>query len=149
MKINKINIIISIFFALLSVLVMPTYVEAESTNIYINHATIKNMVPDTSDRLSECESVLGDINDESSVAWLLQKLLNYIKILGPTIALALGSIDFVKAIISSDDEQMKKTEVKFIKRVVAALVLFFIPLLVSVLLGMFGITTDNATCGLK
>ena len=93
-------------------------------------------------------SLLGNVNDEKSVAWLLQKLLNYIKILGPSIAIVLGSIDFIKAIVSSDEENMKKTQKRFINRLIAATLLFFIPLIVELLLGLFGFTT-NVTCGLK
>ena len=76
-------------------------------------------------------------------------LLNYIKILGPTIAIVMGSLDFAKAIISSDEDNMKKSQRKFIQRIIAAVLLFFIPLLVEVLLGMFGITGTKATGGLK
>ena len=93
-------------------------------------------------------SLLGNVNDEKSVAWLLQKLLNYIKILGPSIAIVLGSLDFIKAIVSSDEENMKKTQKRFGNRLIAAALLFFIHLIVELLLGLFGFTT-NVTCGLK
>lgn len=99
--------------------------------------------------LSSCRSILGDVNDEESVAWLVQRILNYVKILGPTIAIILGSVDFGKAIITSDEENMKKAQNRFIKRIIAAIALFFVPLLTQVLLGLFGITSDNASCGLK
>lgn len=100
--------------------------------------------------LSTCKDVLGDAeNDENSVAWLIQRLLNYIKILGPMIAIVLGSIDFAKAIITSDEENMKKAQTKFVYRLIAALLLFFVPFLTQILLGLFGITADNANCGLK
>ncbi|MCI8346655.1 MAG: hypothetical protein HFJ12_01735 [Bacilli bacterium] len=99
--------------------------------------------------VDSCSSILGDVNDEDSVAWLVQRLLNYLKILGPTIAIVLGSIDFGKAIITSDEENMKKAQNKFVKRIIAAIALFFVPLLTQILLGLFGITSDNSSCGLK
>ena len=108
----------------------------------------KKVMVDISDCSGE-SGVLGDVNDEESTAWLVQKLLNYLKILGPTIAIVLGSLDMGKAIVTSDDESMKKAQNRFIKRIIAAALLFFIPLLTQVLLGLFGITSDNATCGLK
>ena len=61
----------------------------------------------------------------------------------------LGSLDFGKAIVTSDEENMKKAQSRFIKRIIAAVALFFVPLLTQVLLGLFGITSDNASCGLK
>lgn len=100
------------------------------------------------DQDAECNSILGSTEDEESVAWLLQQLLNYVKILGPILVVILSSLDFAKAIITSDDENMKKSEKKLVIRLVLAIALFLIPTLVSVLLDTFGITTD-AICGLK
>lgn len=96
----------------------------------------------------DCNSLLGSTANEDSVAWLLQQLLNYIKILGPILVVILSSLDFAKAIIASDDENMKKVERKLMIRLVLAIALFLIPVLVSVLLNIFGITTDQI-CGLK
>lgn len=151
---RRLQTIISIFFVSISIFFTPIYVDAKNTGDYINHATIKSMTQTsgnaTEDESSECEeTVFGCVEDEDSVAWLLQKLLNYIKILGPTIAIVMGSLDFAKAIISSDEDNMKKSQRKFIQRIIAAVLLFFIPLLVEVLLGMFGITGTKATGGLK
>ncbi len=95
----------------------------------------------------KCNSLLGSTTDENSVAWLLQQILNYLKVLGPLLVLILSSIDFAKAIIVSDDETMKKAQKKLITRLLAVVILFFIPDLVSLLLQIFGIT-DDPTCGL-
>ena len=92
---------------------------------------------------ADCNSILGSTEDENSVAWLLQQLLNYIKILGPMLVVILSSMDFAKAIIASDDENMKKAEKKLVVRLILAVALFLIPTLVSVLLNVFGITTDT------
>ena len=104
------------------------------------------------DTVSDCSSkdtgILGSVKDSNSVAWLLQQLLNYIKILGPSIAIVLGSIDYVKAIISSDEENVKKTQKKFMYRLIAAMLLFFVPTIVQMLLRLFGFTTD-VICGLS
>ena len=97
---------------------------------------------------SDCNSILGSTEDENSVAWLLQQLLNYIKILGPMLVVILSSMDFAKAIMASDDENMKKAEKKLMIRLVLAVALFLIPTLVSVLLNVFGITSDQI-CGLQ
>ena len=96
----------------------------------------------------DCNSLLGSVENEESVAWLLQQILNYIKVLGPVLVVVLSSLDFAKAIIASDDENMKKAERKLIVRLILAIALFLIPVLVSVLLDIFGLTTDQI-CGLK
>lgn len=97
---------------------------------------------------ADCNSLLGSTEDEESVAWLLQQLLNYVKILGPILVVILSSLDFAKAIIASDDDNMKKSEKKLMVRLILAVALFLIPTLVSVILNIFGITTDQI-CGLK
>ena len=60
----------------------------------------------------------------------------------------LSSIDFAKVIIKSDDEAMAKAQKKLIIRLILAALLFFIPLLVEVMLDVFGFTS-SATCGLQ
>lgn len=125
-------------------IIIPVRVEAK--NIEVNDLV---QVGTKLGDISECKTILGDVNNENSVAWLVQKILNYIKILGPTIAIVLSSIDFTKAIVTSDDDSMKKAQSKFIKRMIAALLLFFVPLITQILLGLFGFTSDNAICGLQ
>ncbi len=94
------------------------------------------------------DSILGDPGDPNSVAWLLQQILNIIKVVGPLLVVVLSSIDFAKVIIKSDDEAMAKAQKKLIIRLILAALLFFIPLLVEVMLDVFGFTS-SATCGLQ
>lgn len=96
-----------------------------------------------------CNGILGEPGNEESVAWLLQQILNYIKILGPILVVILSSMDFAKAIIASDDESMKKAEKKLMIRLVLAVALFLVPTLVSVMLNIFGYTSDGQLCLLK
>lgn len=96
-----------------------------------------------------CNGILGEPGNEESVAWLLQQILNYIKILGPILVVILSSMDFAKAIMTSDDESMKKAEKKLMIRLVLAVALFLVPTLVSVMLSIFGYTSDGQLCLLK
>ncbi len=93
-------------------------------------------------------SLLGNPSDPDSVAWLLQQILNYTRVIGPIIVVILSSIEFAKVIIQSDDEAMGKAQKKLINRLILVVALFFIPTLVELLLQVFGITSDP-TCGLK
>lgn len=93
-------------------------------------------------------SILGNVNDPNSVAWLLQKVLDYLKVLGPILVVVLSSVEFAKVIINSDDEAMTKAQKKLITRIILAACLFLIPTLVQAALGWFGFTSD-ATCGIE
>ena len=92
--------------------------------------------------------LLGNPNDENSVAWLLQKIFDYTKVIGPILVVILSSIDFLKVIFNGDDDAMKKAQKKLGTRLVLALLLFFIPTIVQVLLSTFKIMGDP-TCGIR
>lgn len=164
------KIIISIIFSFMVITMLsPVNIEAKS----INKSKVKNTIIQTEyihnfakaksskkkkekkeettieATVSSCtgnDSILGDVSDEDSVAWLVQKIFNYIKILGPSLTIILSSIDYIKVIVSSDEKQMSKVNSNFVKRMIAAVLLFFIPTLTSVIFGVFGITTD---CGIS
>ena len=92
-------------------------------------------------------SLLGDPDDPNSVAWLVQKALNYVKLAGPLLVLVFTCIDYLKALVQSDDDTMTKNNKKLVTRIMLALLLFFIPLLVNVVLEQFAYST--ITCGLE
>lgn len=146
----KLNTLHKMFIVLISItLFLPINIDAKANNSTYSIFQVLEKQDNKVEDLTKCEGILGNIDDEDSVAWLLQKLLNYVKILGPSIAVVLGSIDFLKAIITSDDESMKKTQATFKNRMIAAVLLFFIPFMVSFLLELTGIVVSDASCGLS
>lgn len=64
----------------------------------------------------------------------LNSLLLVVRIAVPILLIVLGILDFTKAIFSSSEEEMKKAQVKFMKRVMAGVVVFLIPTLVNLVL---------------
>lgn len=58
----------------------------------------------------------------------------------PIILIVMGSIDLGKAVLSSDDKEIKGATGKLIKRAIAAVAVFFVTTIVSLLLGMFSKT---------
>lgn len=95
--------------------------------------------------------VLGNPQNPESTAWLLQELFSIVKYLGPFLLLVLSSIDFIKAIILSDDETMKKAQKRLLIRAVLVVVLFLVPDLIFVLLQIFDIVgnPNSPTCGIE
>lgn len=85
---------------------------------------------------------------------LLQGALDVIRIIVPILLILLGSIDLGTAVVSDDKDSLKKASSKLIKRCIAAVAIFFIPLIVNVLIDMVessaGITiVDDPMCGIK
>ena len=87
-------------------------------------------------------------NDENSVAWLLQQILNYIRIIGPILVVVLSSVDFAVVIVKNDDDSLGKAKKKLINRLLLVAALFLAPTLVSAILDIFGITGEG-TCGIS
>lgn len=58
-------------------------------------------------------------------------LLFVVKILVPLLLIILGTIDFSKAIITSDDKAIKEASSKLIKRVIIGVVIFLIPTILN------------------
>ena len=103
--------------------------------------TKKNNRTKSTSSSKECNALLGDKKNTESVAWLVQKLLDYLKILGPILVVILSSVDFATAIVSGNDDTMKKAQKKLITRLIAAVLLFLIPTVVQILLDVFGMTS--------
>ena len=73
----------------------------------------------------------------------LRPVINFLKaILGiiqwgiPILLIIMGSIDLGKAVMASDDKEIKGATTKLIKRAIAAVAVFFIPLIVNLLINM-------------
>ena len=142
---KKIMFYIYIFGILLAIVPIKT----NAIELHNVSSTFNILAKNTSQNI-DCDgsdSLLGNPEDENSVAWLLQQIFNFVKIVGPILVVVLSSIDYAKVIIQSDDESMGKANKKLMWRLILAALLFFIPLLIQVFLQMFGFTSDP-TCGI-
>lgn len=150
---KRINILLLIFIGLISF--SSFNVSAKST---INPITFDSEIDVISDSINsnsevavisslkdnkECKGILGNPDNEDSVAWFLVKILNYLRLLGPLMVLVLSSLDFAKAILTSDDESLKKAQSSLITRLILAALLFVLPTLIEVLLDIFGFTSSD------
>ncbi len=61
----------------------------------------------------------------------------------PILLIVYGSIDLGKAVMSSDDKEIKGATSKLIKRAIAAVVIFFIPFLVTLIMNVAANNSDN------
>lgn len=89
----------------------------------------------------------GFCSDTANIWQILGYVVTVIKIVIPLILIILGMIDLGKAVISSDDKQISKSVSTLIKRFVAAVIMFFIPTIVSALfnaLSVGDVTSEDA-----
>lgn len=81
--------------------------------------------------------------DTANIWHLLGSIVVVIKIVIPIILVILGMVDLGKAVVSSDEKAMNKAVGTLIKRFIAALVVFFIPTIVSALFSAAGVITND------
>lgn len=87
----------------------------------------------------ECADIIN--MEEGHVGWILNTILNYIKIIGPILVVLLSAIDFIKAVVGTDEKAMKEAQSKLVIRLVAAICLFLVPTLVQLLLSFINAST--------
>lgn len=95
-----------------------------------------------------CSSYLGDVNNEGSPAYYLDLAFNIIKYVVIVLLFVLTIIDLAKAIPSGKPEDLKKVGVRAIKRLLIAVIVFFLPILINFVLELLGVITDNNMCGI-
>lgn len=91
---------------------------------------------------SKTEFVCSDVK-YLTWAWLL------IRIAAPFIIILFGSLDFIKAVMASDEKKMKESRSKFIKRLIAFLLLIILPFVVQFIFGVMGTYGSENVCLVK
>jgi hypothetical protein len=77
---------------------------------------------------------------------LISDIFNIIMIAAPILVIVLGSLDFAKASLAQDENALKKAGTNFGKRLIAAALLFLLPLIINIILGLAfdaGVFEDN------
>lgn len=78
---------------------------------------------------TDCKGLLGDeLLDDISL------VLTWIRIAVPILVIILGTTDFAKAVLSDDQQELKKATGRFAKRCIIAVAIFFIPSIIMYLL---------------
>ena len=101
--------------------------------------------------IAEIENVTlnGSSCNVSDKIWLwIANIFKWVKYFAPVLVIVLGILDFIKAIASQSDDEMKKVQGRFVKRLIAAALLFVIPFLIEFALNAFHLVTDNPYCSL-
>lgn len=88
--------------------------------------------------------LIGGFCSETANIWqILGYVVVIIKIVIPLMLIIFGMVDLGKAVISSDDKAISKAVGALIKRFIAAVVLFFVPTIVSALFNALDIMNES------
>lgn len=77
---------------------------------------------------------------------ILGELYDLIKFAVPILIIGLSIIDYVKAVASHNQDDVKKTTGKLIKRLIIGLIVFLLPTLIEFLLGLAGYGINDGHC---
>ena len=67
---------------------------------------------------------------------MLRKILSIVQIFIPILLILFGTIDLGKAVIASDEKEIKGAQSKLIKRCIYAVAIFFVVMLVTVVMNI-------------
>lgn len=81
----------------------------------------------------------GGVADVVALAKMVIKIL---QIAVPIGLIVMGTIDMAKAVIAGDEKKMKEAQKPFVKRIIAAVIVFLIPIIVNMILSF--VTTGNS-----
>lgn len=71
-------------------------------------------------------------------------VLNVLKIIVPIALIVMGSVDMLRAVAASDEKAIKESASRFIRRCIAAIAIFFVVTIVTVLMDIFAKTDIGA-----
>ncbi len=98
----------------------------------------------------DCSGLFGDRNDPDSLSYLINEILQYPKIIVPILVIGLGTLDLVKAVIAGKEDDMRKAQKTFVKRLLIGVAFFLLPVLVNIIMWLANVVWNGAytTCGL-
>ena len=105
-----------------------------------------NLCLNISDYLPELKTE----DDRCGFSWdlinFIANIIKWGKYLVPVIVMVFGILDFIKAIAADKEDEMKKAQGRFVKRLIAAALIFIIPFIIEFVLDKLGF--DAFGCGI-
>ena len=106
------------------------------------------MAPVYAANIAGCDAFLGldserQIDIDEKIANTVHTVILVIQIVSPIILVVLGMIDLIKAVIASKEDEIKKAQMTFVKRLIAAAIVFFVFIIVKLVISFVADDKDN------
>ena len=101
---------------------------------------------ETSDQTMTCEELF-----DPSIIELINDILKYPRYIVPGIIFVLGTLDFFKAVTAGKEDEMKKAQRTFVKRVIIGVCVFLVPVLINGIIWLANMAWEGlgyTTCSL-
>jgi len=93
-----------------------------------------------------CKALLGNPDTSGTPAYYLQTVLDIIKYAGIVLCIVLTVVDFFNALTNDDKDLLKPLTQKALKRLIYAVMLFFIPIIIKMI---FMLVDIYGACGIS
>lgn len=79
--------------------------------------------------------------------YVVSTVVMLIKIIVPILLIVFGMLDLAKAVIASKEDEIKKAQMTFVKRLIAAVIVFFVVSLVQIVVRFVSGNDENSIMG--
>lgn len=112
-----------------------------------NPDTCNSLMSDTPGTCEvECsKSLFGCVDNDRHLAYYLNHAFNILKYAGVILCVVLSVVDFAKAVLSDDKDDLKNVVNRTLKRITYAVIIFFLPVVLKTVLEMINV---YASCGI-
>lgn len=100
----------------------------------------------TTDEEKACYGVFGNPTNPNTFAYFLQNTFNFIKFAGIMALIVTTIIDLFKTVSKQDKDDFKKLGSRSIKRIIYAVLIFFLPIIINFVFHLVGL---YGTCGIS
>lgn len=80
------------------------------------------------------KDLFGSKTNPTQLRYYIDLIMQYIRIIVPILVITLGTLDFAKAVLAGKEDEMKKAQNTFVRRLIAGVAVFFVPLLVDIVM---------------
>lgn len=88
---------------------------------------------------------MGSVDIPNIIPNITSMVVTIIKIAVPVILIIMGMLDLGKAVMAQKDDEIKKAQSTFIKRIIAAVLVFFVVSIVTLVFSILANADDDKT----
>ena len=104
---------------------------------YISPVFAADATCETKTNISSCDSLISaSVLIDKKVPEITSIVVNTIKIVVPVLLVIMGSIDLLKGVTAQKEDEIKKGQQIFVKRLIAGILVFFVFAIVQLLVGL-------------
>lgn len=118
------------------------------------YGSFADLTPGGTEATLDCDTLFGDPDDDgelndigndgvASLSYLINTVMSYVRIIVPILVILLGMIDLSKAVLAAKEDEMRKAQITFAKRLIIGVCVFFAPLLVNIIMSLAEIVWEG------